>query len=131
MKKQEFMKNNVIFKKGDPGDCMYEVFGGQVGIFADYGTPEEKQLTVYYPDQVFGEMGLLEHAPRSATAVALEDDTYVAVISEEDFEAFFRKSPMKVLGIFQQLCQNLRKRTTDYMDVCGKIKELTEKEDRK
>ncbi len=128
METKSFRQNQVIFEKGAPGDCMYEVYGGKVGIYSNYGTAEEKLLAEYFPDQYFGEMGLLDHAPRSATAVAMTDDTYIAAITEEGFEAFFRENPMRVYMVVQQLSHNLRKRTKEYMDVCSKIKELTEKE---
>ena len=128
MEVQTFKKGQVIFKEGAPGGCMYEVGGGKVGVFADYGMPSEKLLREYYPDQYFGEMGLLDDAPRSATAVALTNDTWVAPITRKGFEEFFRNNPARVWMVVQQLSYNLRKRTIDYVEVCGKIKELTEKE---
>ena len=128
MEKKLFRRNEVIFRKGDPGNCMYEVDLGRVGIYSNYGTQEEKLLTEFFPDQYFGEMGLLDHAPRSATAVALEDGTCLTPVTEDGFDAYFKENPMRVLMVVQQLSHNLRKRTRDYIEVCGKVKELTEKE---
>lgn len=128
METKTFSKNEVIFEKGAPGDCMYEVDLGKVGIYSNYGTPEQKLLTEYFPDQYFGEMGLLDHAPRSATAVALEDGTCLTPVTEEGFDAYFKENPMRVAMVVQQLSHNLRKRTREYIEVCGKVKELTEKE---
>ncbi len=128
MEIKTFRKGEVIFRKGDPGDCMYDVYSGRVGVYSSYGTPEEKLLMEYFPDQYFGEMGLLEHAPRSATAVALEGDTRAAVITEEGFGEFFEKNPARVLMIMQQMSHNLRRRTNDFVNVCRSVKELSEKE---
>ena len=128
METKKFKRNEIIFKKGDPGDCMYEVDMGRVGIFTYYGTPKQRLLTEYFPDQYFGEMGLLDQAPRSATAVALEDETFVSQVTEKGFEEFFQKNPMRVLMIMQQLSHNLRRRTNEYVEVCRKVKELAEKE---
>ena len=69
---KSYDKGAVIFRQGDPGDCMYDIQFGKVGIFDHYGEPDEKKIADLYIDQIFGEMGLLDHAPRSATAVALE-----------------------------------------------------------
>ena len=42
-----------------------------------------------YGGKILGEMGLLEHAPRSATVVVLEENTVLTKITEEEF---FRKN---------------------------------------
>ena len=121
-------RGKVIFLEGDVGDCMYDVYMGKVGVYADYGTDQQRLLKEYFPDNYFGEMGLLDHAPRSATAVALEDNTCVGVITEESFGEFFRKNPARVLMIMQELSQNLRKRTNDYVEVCRAVFNQAEKE---
>ena len=125
-----FGKGDVIFREGDPSDCMYEVYTGKVGVYAAYGTPEQKLLMEYYQDHYFGEMGLLEKAPRSATAVALEDDTTVASINEENFGEFFERNPANVLMLMQSMSHNLRRRTDEFVAVCRSIKELSEKEEK-
>lgn len=128
MEVKTLKEGQVIFKEGAPGGCMYEVAAGKVGVYANYGMPGQKLLREYYPDQYFGEMGLVDEAPRSATAVALADNTWVIPITEEGFEEFFSKNPVRVWMIMQQMSYNLRRRTIDYVEVCEKIKELTEKE---
>ncbi len=128
MEVKSFKKGEVIFKQGDPGDCMYDVYTGRVGVYTGYGTPEQKLLMEYFPDHYFGEMGLLEKAPRSATAVALNSDTTLGVVTEEGFGEFFEKNPAKVLMVMQQMSHNLRRRTDDFVGVCRSIKELSEKE---
>ncbi len=76
-------------------------------------------------------MGLIDHAPRSATAVALEDGTSLGLVTEEGFGAFFQENPARVLMVMQQLSNNLRRRTNEYVDVCGQIQELSKKEEQK
>ena len=127
METKSFGSGQIIFREGDAGDCMYEVYMGSVGVYADYGTDRERLLRDYYPDQYFGEMGLLDHAPRSATAVALEDTT-IGVITEEGFAEFFHENPPRVLMVMQQLSHNLRKRTDEYVETCQKIHEQAKKE---
>ena len=81
--------------------------------------------------QSFGEMGLLEKAPRSATAVALEEETSVAVVTEAGFGEYFEQNPSKVLMVMQQMSHNLRRRTDEFIRVCRSIRELSEKEGEK
>ena len=128
MEIKTFRKGEIIFNAGDPGDCMYDVYTGKIGVYSAYGASDQKLLAEYYPDQYLGEMGLLENAPRSATAVAMENNTSAAVITEEAFGEFFEKNPARVLMIMEQMSHNLRRRTNDFVEVCRSIRELSEKE---
>ena len=131
MKTITFKKGDVIFRQGDPGESILEVYTGKVGVYSHFGTPEQELLMDYFPDGYFGEMGLLDHAPRSATAVAMENNTCVGVVTEADFGEFFRENPTRILMIMQQLSHNLRKRTKAYMEVCTRIHEHAMKEGQK
>ena len=128
MEKNVFEKGEIIFREGDPGESMLEVYTGKVGVYSNYKTPEEKLLMEYYPDDYFGEMGLIDHAPRSATAVAMEDNTCLGEITEENFADFFRENPSRVLMAMQTLSHNLRFRTNEYLKVCREIHDMAEKE---
>ena len=128
MEIKTFRKGDIIFREGDPGDGMYDVYSGKVAVYSQYGTPEEKLLAEYYPDQYFGEMGLLDHAPRSATAVAQEHETSVGLMTEENFAGLFQENPNRILMIMQQMSHNLRRRTNEYLEVCRSIHDLAEEE---
>ena len=96
MNKATFKKGEIIFRQGEPGNCMYDIHWGRVGVYAEYGTANEKKLAELYPGDFFGEMGLLEQSPRSATVVALEDSTQVSAIMESDFRSMrscFQRMP--------------------------------------
>ena len=121
MNVKSFKKGAVIFRQGDAGDCMYDIQFGRVGIFDHYGEPDEKKIAELFADQIFGEMGLLDHAPRSATAVALENDTVLSVISEEEFYEYFEKEPVKILVLMQQMCNRLRRTSKDYLEACRTV----------
>ena len=121
-------KNEIIFREGDPGNCMYDLEYGKVGIFTDYGGENEKKITELFPGQLFGEMGLIDGTPRSATAVALMDETVLDIVSENDFYAYFEKQPYKVLLLMQQMCSRLRRTTQNYMDACRTVYETVETE---
>ena len=121
-------KGEVIFKQGDLSDCMYDILWGKVGIYANYGTPEEKLLTTLETERFFGEMGMIEGRLRSATAVALEKDTRLKVITPESFDAYFKESPAKVLLIMQNMSHRIRELTRDYLEACRAVAEAVETE---
>ena len=124
-----YQKGEVIFFEGDHADCMYDIETGSVGIFIDYNTKQEKQLTTLYEKRIFGEMGLLEGKPRSATAVALQDNTQLTVVSEETFADYFRKRPVKVVRMMQGMGRRIRGLTEAYLEACSAITEAAEEKD--
>ena len=123
MNQKTYQKNEIVFRQGEPGSRMYDILSGRVGIYINYGTPEEKLLTELDRDRCFGEMALLDETVRSATAVALENGSLLAEIAKEDFSAYFQGCPEKVIGILQQLSGRLRELTGDYMDACKTVTE--------
>ena len=58
----------VIFKHGDVGEKLYVVVDGRVRITREVQGMGEEALAIVGPGDVFGEMALLDDAPRSATA---------------------------------------------------------------
>lgn len=128
---RKYNKNEVIFRQGDPANCMFDVCKGSVAIYVDYGTPQEKRLTVIAEKGVFGELGLIECKPRSATAVALSNETELLAVSRETFQEYFRKQPVKVVRIMQNMSKRIRTLTQEYMDVCKTITDMDEQTENK
>lgn len=118
MSTRVFQKNDVIFRQGDYASEMFDILSGSVGVYMEYGTENETQLTVLKPGEFLGEMGLIEAYPRSATAVAMEDGTELSVIDEKEFSEYFKDQPERLLLIMRQLNERLRARTEDYRAVC-------------
>ena len=117
MKETTFGKDQVIFREGDNATTMYDILSGKVGIYKNYGAENEQQIIVMEAGQVFGEMGLIEYYPRSATAVALED-TVVEELGESEIRDYFKTKPEKLLQLMKVLSQRVRETTQKYMDVC-------------
>jgi len=110
--RRHYKSSEVIFWQNEPGVGMYIVQSGEVGIFGDYDTPEQKQLACLSQGDFFGEMALLEDDNRSATAVALCDSHLLGVFHPDLFDLFERKPELgiKVLAtLANMLAQRLRK----------------------
>ena len=119
-----YRKDAVIFRQGDDGDCMYYIQLGSVGIYTDYGTDKEKQLVILEEEAFFGEMGLIEKMPRSATAVVVEDDTVLRKITEDELETLIKTSPALVVRCIEHLSGRLRRLTKDYLEACEMVSKM-------
>lgn len=127
MTEKTFTTGQVICKERTYEACMYELTRGSVGVYAHYGQTDEKCLTQLKAAEgvYFGEMGLLEAMPRSATVVALEDVT-VQVITDQDFGAYFTQHPDRIYGVMAQLGGRIRSLSQDYLEACRASAELVE-----
>jgi CRP-like cAMP-binding protein len=83
---QTLDSGEVLFEEGEPGDAFFIVFKGAVEIVKARPDGTEERLAVRRGGDAFGEMALLNDAPRSATARAAETSQLMAV-SREDFQA--------------------------------------------
>ena len=120
---KEFERGQIIFKQGDFDICMYDIQRGRVGVYSAYGTPEERLIAELAEGETVGEMGMIERAPRSATAVVLDDGTILGEIREDDLKDFFLKQPEKLLLIMRDLSAHLRETNAKLAGVCKRIYE--------
>lgn len=128
MQDKKYQCDEVIFEQGAYAATMYEVTSGSVGVFANYGAKDENKLAVFGPGEYFGEMGLVECYPRTATAVALSPNTSVIEFSAKDFSDFYQEQPQKVLAIMRQLSARLRETNEKYEEACRTVYDAIEAE---
>lgn len=131
MRQITYSEGDIIFRQGDMATVMYDIISGKVGIFSGYQTEQEEKIAELEAGQVFGEMGMIEIYPRSATAVALEDGVVLAEIGEADLEAYFKGKPDQLLQLMRQLSARLRETTKKYVDVCGTVSRNRQAEEQK
>lgn len=106
MVEQEFPAGHVFFQPGDPGDQAYLVHSGQVEVLA--GPPDAyRRVNVYGPDDVFGEMSLVEERPRSMTARAVSAGK-VTPLTRADFEHQLIADPARCKHYLRTLFEKLR-----------------------
>ena len=72
LRRRRFRRNEVIMHQGDPGDSLHVVANGAVKIVLPSPEGEEAIIATLRPGDFFGELALLDGAPRSATVTALE-----------------------------------------------------------
>ncbi len=121
-----YNRGDIIFREGEYGSSMYDIRWGSVGVYAGYGSPDEKRLTVLRAGEYFGELGLLDTMPRSATIVVEEDGTQLLEITIDGFSDYFNNKPEKILKIMEHMSIRMRALTDDYLDACRTISEYLE-----
>ncbi len=87
-----FPASHRIFSEGDAADCAYLVEDGWVEILAENGD-RQKSLSMIGPGEIFGEMGVIDGSPRSATAVAAENCRLLRVSAAEFHALLGRHEP--------------------------------------
>ncbi|MDZ4180239.1 MAG: cyclic nucleotide-binding domain-containing protein [Coriobacteriia bacterium] len=97
-----FQAGQIIVTQGTPGQAFYLILEGRVEILRD-----NQSLGAFGPGDFFGEMSLLDHAPRSATIRALEPATCL-MLSSWDFKALLEKHPSIAIKLLEILSRRLR-----------------------
>lgn len=96
---KRFERDEIIFKEGDPGDCLYLVLEGSVRISKLGRGGQQETLGYVQPTGFFGEMALIDRSPRSAQATTAES-CILGSINEETFTRFLRVAPEDLLMNF-------------------------------
>ena len=92
----------IIFSEGEPGDALYLVLDGRVRVHH-----QEKMVAELGERECFGEMALLDSAPRSATVTTV-NDTNLLKIARDEFHEILTDKPEIALGIIKALSRRLR-----------------------
>jgi hypothetical protein len=100
-----FDRDSVVVREGDPGDALFVVESGAFSVLRD----GKSVRRIEGRGAVFGEMALLDGAPRAATVVA-ETDARALKIPRAEFEALLDESPEIARGVIRTLLGHLRAR---------------------
>ena len=104
---RSFPRNATVMEEGLPGDYMYVIREGRVKVTKLSGDGREKILELLEAGDFFGEMSLLDSAPRSASVKALTD-VRIQALARNDFLNVLRRSPDLALAVIQELTRRLR-----------------------
>jgi CRP/FNR family transcriptional regulator len=123
---RRFRRGETIFHQGDPGDSLFIVEGGSVKIVLPSPEGEEAAIIATLGrGDFFGELALLDGAPRSATAVALEP-TQALVFGRATFEQLLDQERDLRNALFAGLVAELRRLTghveeLHFLDLPGRL----------
>lgn len=122
---RRYRRSEVIFHQGDPGDGLHIILAGRVKISTQSETGVEAILATLRPGEFFGALALLDGAPRSASATAVEA-TETLILPRQRFRQLVDEVPEIRDHVFAQLAHELRRLTTHveelhFLDIAGRL----------
>jgi CRP-like cAMP-binding protein len=114
---KRYKKGEIICRPKEMVMSMYNILYGSVGVYFDYGTPEQVAVVTMREGDFFNVISFLESRPRNTTAVALEN-TIVSEITYDNFSAYFREKPAKIMSLLQHMSARMRQMQKAYVDTC-------------
>lgn len=117
--------DQIIFHLGDPGGLLYIIVEGKVKISHNKPQGQDALLAILGAGDFFGELALLDDAPRSATAEAMEA-TKTFTLHRDDFINFIDDNPGFAYHVMRTLSRRIRhmnKQLSDafFIDLNGRL----------
>lgn len=107
--KEDFGPGDIIFREGDKGDKLYLILEGKINIVKLVPSKGTQTLASLNPGECFGEMALIDEAPRSAGAVA-EGAATLLVINKPDLDALLESSSAVAAKLYKIFVKTLTER---------------------
>ncbi len=96
-----------MFRHGDTPDAMYLIREGKIEISVWTEDNEELVLATLGDGEFFGELGLLDGRPRTASAKAVGRVELIE-IRKDDLLSFLRRNPDAALAMMGEIARRLR-----------------------
>ena len=107
-----FTKDEYICYEGEPGNEMYIILKGLVGVYVTNAMGALVEVSQINVGDFFGEMAIFDKLPRSATCIALEDTICVA-INKDNLLDFLCQCPDMAEQILKNMSTRIRKLNND------------------
>ena len=102
----------TVFIENMPGESLYLIREGTIRISKMLAEGDEQTLVVLAAEDTFGEMAVLDSAPRSATARVIEDARLLS-IGRASFERFCDSHPALGLNLLRNISRILARRVRE------------------
>ncbi|HEY8067959.1 MAG TPA: cyclic nucleotide-binding domain-containing protein [Burkholderiales bacterium] len=121
-------RGSAIMHAGDPTDSLYIVVSGRLKVMMGEADGKEVILGILGPGEFFGEMGLVDDSPRSATVVAIEPCELLS-ISKRVFKKCLVENVEVALAVLRVVVRRLREAdrkigSLAMLDVYGRVARL-------
>jgi CRP-like cAMP-binding protein len=122
---RRFRRNEVIFHQGDPGDSLHVLASGAVKIVLPSSEGDEAIIATLNPGDFFGELALLDGAPHSATATAVEPVETLS-LARAPFQQLLDDDRGLRMALLSGLAAELRRLTghveeLHFLDLAGRL----------
>lgn len=119
---RDYNQNEVVFDEGDEGQAIYIVIDGEI-LIQRQGHGDNGKLAVLTPGKFFGELALLDDAPRAAQAIAATD-CRLAVFFRADFIGLLDTHARVASKIGRQLARHIGRRMREMALAAGALQHL-------
>jgi len=102
----QFQPGEVVFEENSQSDCAYLIEKGKFEV-SRMCNGQKKFIGILKEKEIFGEMGLIDDKPRSATVTAIENSK-VSVISKDCFRSLERVNPESLMPLLRVLSGRIR-----------------------
>ena len=121
-------RNSVIMAAGDPIDSLYIVIAGRLKVMMGDAEGKEVILSLIGPGEFFGEMGLIDDSPRSASVICIEPCELLS-IAKRDFRKCLAENVEMAMTVMRGLVRRLREAdrkigSLALLDVYGRVARL-------
>jgi glutaminase len=112
LKRKTYARGEVLIHAGDKPGELFFLTRGAVSVYLVMPTGTRKRLATFSAGMAFGEMAVIERAPRSAMILA-DTDVVCDLLELEDFEALSRTRPQIKIKLLENLGLRLSRRLRD------------------
>ena len=128
LSRKPYPKDSTVITAGDPTDALYIVISGRLKVIMSDKEGREVILAFLNQGDFFGEMGLIDRAPRSATVITT-GPCELLTITQADFMNCLQKNLELTMSVLRGLVTRLREAdkkigSLALMDVCGRVARL-------
>ena len=121
-------RGSVVMAEGDQTDFLYVVITGRLKVMMGEANGKEVILGILGPGEFFGEMGLIDDGPRSASVVAIEP-CELLLLTRQDFRRCMAESYDTAMAVMRVLVRRLRSAdrkigSLAMLDVYGRVARL-------
>ena len=102
----KYRDGDIIFREGDPSDTAFVILDGRVEL-TKTGDGDPMQLALLRKGEMFGEMGIIDQSPRSATAKA-SGRVSIEIIPKDEFLNDLETDTKLAVSVIKKLVQRLR-----------------------
>jgi CRP/FNR family cyclic AMP-dependent transcriptional regulator len=126
--RKSFSRATTIIAAGDVTESLYVVVSGRLKVMMSDDEGREVILAILGPNEFFGEMGLIDDHPRSASVVAIEA-CELLTLSKRDFKSCLAENFEMAMTVMRGLVKRLREAdqkigSLALMDVYGRVARL-------
>ncbi len=104
---RHFVAKQMIIEQGSRGDEMYAVVHGRLKVTRSNNDGREINLAILEGGEIFGELAMLDGAPRNASVEALEDGELL-VLQRSAVDQYLAHHPHVMRSLITSLCERLR-----------------------